>query len=612
MFGLKLGFRQRLLLTIGVTVVGLVILVGLSVSTLNRQRAAASAVDRFSTWMNTLSTIETDIAYLSSDTKTAVASVTDLKHQLAQLQTMRKEGYEPAEQLTQQIAEWRSQQQQLATLDKEIGHNDVEGQRAQLYKALAALKKRLFSNMLKPYDRLDAATKRFTSEQTPASIKTYNQALSAFNDELDAQMLSKVFAGSVKAIAKEAQSLEKNVLAASQLRQDSAHLLRQLNGFIQQQVEALHQRLQAARVGVERQSSIARATVLIAGVVISLIVICLLVSTSRRSARALGSVMNSLEQIAAGDLSRTLPVKAGHQDEFDRLSVAVNTLVNQLSAVVKQVQSGSRELDAQSTQLTTTMEHQITSSQQVENETRAVATAAGEISQTVTAMASASAQTHELSRQALDTSLHSGQVVTSAISELEQLLEIFGELSQKLKMLDGAARKVGGVTNIINELADQTNLLALNAAIEAARAGQAGRGFSVVADEVRALAEKTGAATGDITGITRDMNGQMAQILKIMEEGQAQVATSRAKGNEAVSEMDGIRELFTQMGDRNQQQASSIEEISATAQSIADSMRTVLAGITNSVAGMSEIGRFSDEVASNTRQLQQQTQGFQL
>lgn len=612
MFGLKLGFRQRLLLTIGVTVVGLVILVGLSVSTLNRQRAAASAVDRFSTWMNTLSTIETDIAYLSSDTKTAVASVTDLKHQLAQLQTMRKEGYEPADQLTQQIAEWRSQQQQLATLNKQIGHNDVEGQRALLYKALTALKKRLFSNMLKPYDRLDAATKRFTSEQTPASIKTYNQALSAFNDELDAQMLSKVFAGSVKAIAKEAQSLEKNVLAASQLREDSAYLLGQLNGFIQQQVEALHQRLQAARVGVERQSSIARATVLIAGVVISLIVICLLVSTSRRSARALGDVMNSLEQIAAGDLSRTLPVKAGHQDEFDRLSVAVNTLVNQLSAVVKQVQSGSRELDAQSTQLTTTMEHQITSSQQVESETRAVATAAGEISQTVTAMASASAQTHELSRQALDTSLHSGQVVTSAISELEQLLEIFGELSQKLKMLDGAARKVGGVTNIINELADQTNLLALNAAIEAARAGQAGRGFSVVADEVRALAEKTGAATGDITGITRDMNGQMAQILKIMEEGQAQVATSRAKGNEAVSEMDGIRELFTQMGDRNQQQASSIEEISATAQSIADSMRTVLAGITNSVAGMSEIGRFSDEVASNTRQLQQQTQGFQL
>jgi methyl-accepting chemotaxis protein len=131
-----------------------------------------------------------------------------------------------------------------------------------------------------------------------------------------------------------------------------------------------------------------------------------------------------------------------------------------------------------------------------------------------------------------------------------------------------------------------------------------------VADEVRALAEKTVSATASINDINNNMQTQMRQILDAMEDGQEQVGESRSRGGEAIHEMEQIRALFGEVSDRNQQQAASIEQIAATAQSIAQSMNQVLDNVSRGSERSREIGSFSADVVSHAESLQEMTSRF--
>ncbi|MGB0732733.1 MAG: methyl-accepting chemotaxis protein [Pontibacterium sp.] len=313
--------------------------------------------------------------------------------------------------------------------------------------------------------------------------------------------------------------------------------------------------------------------------------------------------------MSSGDLSIRMDHQ-GNGSEFDQVKGAVNSLAEGQSAVIRRVAESSQTLREQSGSLSQTLDLQVQSGEQTESEASNVASSVEEISLTAKHMAESTEETTQLTQDAQSAAETGGQTITEALSTLERLSGMFSDLDAQLEGLNQSSSRVDGVTDMINGLAEQTNLLALNAAIEAARAGDAGRGFSVVADEVRALAEKTVAATSNINQIVGEMQNQLRQTLTAMEAGQKQVASSRELGDSAINAMADIRNLFGQVSDRNLQQAESVDQIAATTQDIANSMQSVVQSVAQGAEGVREVKRFSSEVVGHADTLLSDTSQF--
>lgn len=609
---LKLGFKQNLLLVVVITVLGFAALVQLSISSLNKQSAAADQVDRLGRWVIQLSNLKSTVSNASrltgADADQALAHVLD--KETAALNNLESQGLTEAQALQQTLNAWIGAKRQALEASQKIGASNEEGQRAVVNGQLDAFESSLFSFMRQPFRALQESVSQVIEQRTQESFEGYLAAMDALRTNLVELDFLETFEEPLAQIDAEMSTLIELIKQRSGAEARADEQLKRLNVQVDGELEAVLARLSQARGEAKEASDLARLTILLAGSAVALVVFLLLMMTWRKSTRALATTLESLEKVAAGDLQLRLPVSEGRQDEFDRLGVAVNNLTEQLGRVLNSVKGSSQQLQKMSSELSQTLKVQVRESEQTESETSSVAAAAEEISQTVAEMASASEETNRLSLEAQGATEKGGAVITGALGSLEQISTLFERIHDQLNELNSASAKVDGVTEMINGLAEQTNLLALNAAIEAARAGDAGRGFSVVADEVRALAEKTVSATASINDINNNMQTQMRQILDAMEDGQEQVGESRSRGGEAIHEMEQIRALFGEVSDRNQQQAASIEQIAATAQSIAQSMNQVLDNVSRGSERSREIGSFSADVVSHAESLQEMTSRF--
>ena len=609
---LKLGFKQNLLLVVVITVLGFAALVQLAISSLNKQTRAAEQVDRLGHWVIELSDLKADMITASLLSGSDAADrLTDVSREGRQaLDDLKSQGLQQAEALQETLDLWIREKQLTLDLSSKIGSSSEMGQRALVNEQLDAFEGNLFSFMRQPFRVLKDSIDRVVEQRTPESFEAYQAALEALRTNLIELDFLESFEEPLGRIDTEARGLIDLIqqLDAAQLR--AAEQLEQLSGRVDTELDQVLAKLTRARSEAKQASDLARTTILLAGSGVALVVFLLLLMTWRKSTRALTVTLESLEKVAAGNLQLRLPVSEGRQDEFDRLGAAVNHLTEQLGRVLNGVKGSGEQLKSMSTELSETLRIQVHESEQTESETGSVAAAAEEISQTVVEMARASEQTNRLSLEAQQATEKGGSVITGALGSLEQISELFTRIHDQLNELNAASAKVDGVTDMINGLAEQTNLLALNAAIEAARAGDAGRGFSVVADEVRALAEKTVSATANINDINNNMQTQMRQILGAMEDGQDQVGESRSRGGEAIHEMEQIRSLFGEVSDRNQQQAASIEQIAATAQSIAQSMNQVLDNVSRGSERSREIDSFSADVVHHAESLQEMIARF--
>lgn len=609
---LKLGFKQNLLLVVIITVLGFAAVMQLSMSSLSKQARAGEQVDRLGHWVIELSNLKADVANASRLRDTAglerlerVQSASN-----AVLSDLNAEGFAQVMEVNATLNQWADAKRQAMESDLRIGHSNTEGQRAQLNEQLDAFEGSLFSFMRQPFKVLRESAMAVVENHDQASYEAYAQARQALYDTLVELDFVESFEEPLQNIDTEMQALIGLLKQRDAADRQAEEQLVHLDGEVDEKLGMVLDQLAQARKAAQEANALSRTTILLSGSAVALVVFLLLLFTWRRSTRALEATLESLEKVAAGDLQIRLPVSDGRQDEFDRLGLAVNHLTEQLGGVLNSVKGSSEQLQRMSMELSDTLKMQISESEQTESETGSVAAAAEEISQTVVEMANASEETNQLSLKAEQATNNGGVVITGALGSLEHISELFARLHDQLNELNTASARVDGVTEMINGLAEQTNLLALNAAIEAARAGDAGRGFSVVADEVRALAEKTVAATANINEINNNMQSQMGQILSAMEEGQEQVGASRSRGGEAIQEMEQISTLFGEVSDRNQQQAASIEQIAATAQSIAQSMNQVLDNISRGSERSREIGTFAADVVGHAEGLKEMITRF--
>ncbi|MBD0686988.1 methyl-accepting chemotaxis protein [Pseudomonas sp. PSB18] len=309
----------------------------------------------------------------------------------------------------------------------------------------------------------------------------------------------------------------------------------------------------------------------------------------------LRSVIRVAQQIAGGDLSATVEVT--RRDEIGQLMLAMQQMGAGLSSIVSGLQSGIEQLanSAQSLSAVTEQTNLEVSSQK--EETEQVATAMNQMTATVHDVAR-NAEEAAQAAQTADDKVESGQqVVRQSMVRIEQLADSATSASSSIESLSAEIQNIGTVLSVIKSVAEQTNLLALNAAIEAARAGEQGRGFAVVADEVRALAKRTQQSTEEIERLVSALrSAAQTSVQQIQSSGElVKMAVSDALQTEsALGSIAAAVSLIQQM---NQQIAAAAEQQSSVAEEINRSVTSIRASADQSSLAMQGNAASSIELA---------------
>jgi methyl-accepting chemotaxis protein len=252
--------------------------------------------------------------------------------------------------------------------------------------------------------------------------------------------------------------------------------------------------------------------------------------------RPLEYMVNGLRDIASGegDLTRRLDVRS--KDEIGEASAAFNQMMEKFSGLVRHVRGSANQVSVAARELAGSAGTVASSSNQQNEKSLAAAAAVEEMVSSISSIAQSTQHVHDQSRESLRRSDEGNQSLSRLIGEVGQVEDTVKRIAASVDEFVHSTESITSMTREVRDIADQTNLLALNAAIEAARAGEQGRGFAVVADEVRKLAEKSAASASEIDAITRSLAQQSGTVQHSVKEGLDHIVSSQ-KSMEAVADV---------------------------------------------------------------------------
>lgn len=339
-----------------------------------------------------------------------------------------------------------------------------------------------------------------------------------------------------------------------------------------------------------------------------LILVVILLVSQRKIASPLSVLTDNVEPIAGGDLR--VEITASSNDEIGALSKNLGSMVSSYNTTINSILVSANSVVSTVETLRRQARTTAEGAQNQSGQAAQIATAAEEMSQTITDIARNASTASGSAAEAMSMADSGKEITDTVLSKVDHLFTSTEELSSMVNRLNISVSEIGEIVTVIKDIADQTNLLALNAAIEAARAGEQGRGFAVVADEVRKLAERTIRATGQITSKIGAVQQESEQTARTMSQTAADVSESKEFISRAGDSLNGIVGSVKKVQDEITRIATAVDEQSAASEEVAGNIER-----TSAIA--KEMERMADgvmhEVNSLTKiaeELRNATAGF--
>tara|TARA_R110000737_G_scaffold41126_1_gene61683 strand:+ start:2612 stop:4630 length:2019 start_codon:yes stop_codon:yes gene_type:complete len=382
------------------------------------------------------------------------------------------------------------------------------------------------------------------------------------------------------------------------------------NAILATQVDLANKAAMASGAEVKESVSNGTRNTLVITLISVLLAIAIAWITLTSIIRPLGRVNEMLNVVASGDLSRKLD-ESGN-DEFAQLSRNCNLLIDSLRNLIQSIVSRSTQLATAAEQTSAVTAQSTTAIQEQRTQVEQAASATTEMSSTAqSVLMSANDALGEI-KQADDEAERVKVISGRNRQTIELLANEVESASQVINKLQQDSASIGGILDVIRGIAEQTNLLALNAAIEAARAGEQGRGFAVVADEVRTLASRTQVSTQEIQNMIEVLQGGAEKAVAVMDTGKKQATNCVEQSIEAEQALDTITHAVHEAFDRSSQIATAAEEQSVVAHEISENLESIVAIAEQTTAGAQQTAESSSEVARLAEELQQSVQEFKL
>ncbi|HEC15483.1 MAG TPA: methyl-accepting chemotaxis protein [Sedimenticola sp.] len=322
----------------------------------------------------------------------------------------------------------------------------------------------------------------------------------------------------------------------------------------------------AAALSTQEELAASTGRSIAVGSLIILLGIGLVYLAMARALAYLPKVTAELQRVAEGDLTSSIDVS--RQDEIGDLMRGLQAMQKRLLEIVSQISGTTTRLSTAVDEMSVVTRQTSNNIQQQQQETTQVATAMNEMTATVQEVAKSIANTAQAANEAHNETSSGSKVVGQAIEAIGQLANQIETASNVIHQVEEDSDSISAVLDVIRSIAEQTNLLALNAAIEAARAGEQGRGFAVVADEVRTLASRTQKSTEEINQMIDKLQSGSREAVKVMGESQEQAQSAVEQASAAGTSLAAIAHTVEQINDMSTQIASAAEEQSSVSEEI--------------------------------------------